>query len=83
MAEAHLDTAATTDMFRAVLAGVGVALPLAETDAGVIVDATGQQIFVVDPDNLRPDSQVHAIAAYLIAAVNTCGGCRVTHEGAH
>lgn len=58
------------------LAQHGVRLPLRHSveDIGSVLDADGNEVLVVDPNNETPDEQATSIALLIIAAVNTCGG---------
>lgn len=52
-----------------------IALPvrLSEEDIGVILDAEGRDVCVVDSNSTRPDEEVLSIAAWIAAALNTHG----------
>jgi len=76
MADLRIENPATTEQFVALLAAQNVCLPLdhAAGDVGVVVDADGNTVFVVDVNNDRDDDEVFRIAAWIVLAVNTCGG---------
>lgn len=78
MTDLRFEQSATTDAFVAELAALDVVLPLrlSREDLGVVLDATGEDVFTVDSNGDRPDDQVEAIAQWIVCAVNTCGGYR-------
>lgn len=85
MADLRIENPKTTEEFVALLASAGVKLPLRlhDEDLGVVVDARGHNVLVVDENHARSDDQAEAIAQWIVLAVNTCGGFRaVTAEGA-
>lgn len=58
------------------LLDLGIMLPLHACDVhiGSVVDAEGEEIFVVDPNGERTDEESAAIVALLVSAVNAAGG---------
>ena len=67
-----------TDQFVDRLRGLAVRLPLRLDDGeiGSIMDDSGACVLQVDAQGERDDAQVSAIAAELVAAVNSAGGFR-------
>lgn len=64
------------EKFEATLAALNVKLPV-DLDPGFtgsIIDATGKQVLVVDPDSERSDAEATAIAAMVATAINIAGG---------
>ena len=45
-----------------------------EEDYGVITDAAGDTVAIVDPDNGRTDEDAFQLALWIVTAVNTCAG---------
>ena len=45
-----------------------------EDNYGVIQDARGETVTVVDADNQRSDEDAYQLAIWIVTAVNTCGG---------
>lgn len=52
------------------LLALGVALPLKQDEVGSLVDATDEEVLVVDNDNQLPDERTEAIATLIAEAVN-------------
>lgn len=72
--EAQARSKATfTDGVAAAYAGM-LALRADPIDIGVIFDATGRDVLVVDVNATRSERDIEAIAALIIDAVNTHGG---------
>ncbi|NGO50481.1 hypothetical protein [Allomesorhizobium camelthorni] len=79
MGDLRVENPKTTEAFVAALAEQMVKLPLgvSEDEPGVVFDADGETVFVVDVNNERPDDQVEQIAMWIVLAVNTCGGFKL------
>jgi hypothetical protein len=76
--------AAVTEQFVADLASFGVTLPLtiSEDDDASLIDAEGRDVVgVLDGD--FTDAEARRIAAWIMLAVNTCGGFRAARAAQH
>jgi len=75
-ADLRVDDPKTVADFVQAMAQAGVTLPLDldPDDAGSIIDATGAEMLVADPNNELSDAQCRRRAMWIICAVNTCGG---------
>ncbi len=49
-------------------------------EAGVIIDANGEAVLIVDVHQERSDQDVHDVIMAILLAVNTCGGFKITRE---
>lgn len=70
----------TTEQFRALIAECNAPLPWAETEDGGIYDADGNFVLQIDPDNERPDIEVHKLAGWIVVGVNTLGGFKAVRQ---
>ncbi len=75
MAELRIENPKTTESFVEWLQQAGVKLPVrpSEEDLGVILDADGANVLVVDDNGLRDNDDVEVITMAIVLAVNTCG----------
>lgn len=82
MADLRTDNPETTVQFVKAMADIDVKLPLniSPDEVGVVVDADGHAVFVLDVDNDLPDETVTLRAMWIVLAVNTCGGFKA-HRG--
>lgn len=78
MADLRVENTATTEAFLKLLHDQDVALPLrlSEEYIGVVLDADGRDVLVVDVNSERPNDQVAMIAGCIMLAVNIYGGFR-------
>jgi len=73
-------TAAPQISFAETISALGIALPVATSpiaaEAGILLDANGKTVLVVDVNNEIEDEHASAIAAMVVLAINTCAGYR-------
>lgn len=76
MADLRFEKPTTTEGYVALLADLGIMLPLDLCDehSGSVIDAAGDEILVADPNSELGDDHARDIALAIILAVNTCGG---------
>ena len=75
------DVAGPTEVqsrYRELLAAAGRPLPwrMSHEEAGLVTAADGSDAATVDVDRQVSDAAAAAIAAWIVCAVNTCGGYR-------
>lgn len=78
MTDLRIDSPQTTEAFVDLLSALNVRMPLALDDEniGAVIDADGRDVLTVDVNSDRKDEEVVQIAAFIVVAVNTCGGFR-------
>lgn len=83
MAELRFVDPKNTEQFAALMADCGVLLPVSFSDDNPreIVDATGDCVCVIDVDHLHDYPTVLKRAAWIVTAINTCGGFRALASG--
>ncbi len=85
MPDLRIENPTVSERFAAMFAEIGVALPLRESaeEVGAILAANGEEILVVDVENVMDDTDVATIVSLIVLAVNTCAGLRaeVRYDG--
>lgn len=84
MGDLRFERPETTEQFAALMAAAGARLPFTSdpSELGVIRDADGNDVLTVDVNNERSDEEVAQIVAWVLVAVNTCGGFKAVGQPA-